>query len=219
MTCLRLDAAGLAAGIAYLSGVDDDLARAVETYGFPPLRESVPGLASLLRSIVAQQVSIHAARSIWQRLVTLVDPLTPEGLLAVGADALRGVGLSGQKIRYAQSLAAAVVDGSLDFAAISEMGDEEAIVELVKAKGVGRWTAEIYLMFALRRTDIFPAADLGLIVAAQALKGLDQRPTPRQLAELAEPWRPWRSAASHILWHYRHNMPDMGPALNADAAR
>lgn len=209
---MRLDAALLAEGIAYLSSLDEDLARAVGDYGTPPLRSAEAGFATLLRSIIGQQVSIHAARAIWQRLSLLADPLTPEAFLALDETQLRGAGFSGQKIRYGQSLAAAIAGGHLDLAAIHQMADEEAIVELVKGKGIGRWTAEIYLMFALGRADILPAADLGLITALQSLKGLNERPTPRQMLELAEPWRPWRSVASLILWHYRHNMPDMAGA-------
>jgi DNA-3-methyladenine glycosylase II len=212
MTIIRLDISRLSEGVERLSGCDEHLAHAVRTCGIPPLRNVEPGFPALLRSIVGQQVSIRAAASIWQKLLQSTDPLSPETFLAAGDEALRAAGLSGQKIRYGQALAAAVLDGTLNLAAIPEMSDEEAIAELIKAKGIGRWTAEIYLMFALGRADILPSSDLGLIVAAQALKGLADRPTPPQLAEMALAWRPWRSVASLILWHYRHAMPEFGKA-------
>jgi DNA-3-methyladenine glycosylase II len=212
MTLIRLDAGSLNDGIGYLCGCDAHLAKVIETCGSPPLRDAEPGFPALLRSIVAQQVSTHAARSIWNRLLSLSGSLSPESFLAAGTDALRAAGLSGQKIRYGQALAAAVLEGSLNLSALPAMSDEEAIAELVKAKGIGRWTAEIYLMFALGRPDVLPSSDLGLIVAAQSLKGLVDRPTPGQLAEMALAWRPWRSVASLILWHYHHNIPNFTKA-------
>jgi DNA-3-methyladenine glycosylase II len=206
MTVIRLDPERLVDGIGFLCGCDPHLARAIEAYGAPALREVEPGFPALLRSIVGQQVSVHAARAIWDRLIGLTGPLTPQSFLAAGTEALRAVGFSGQKIRYGQSLAGAILDGTLDLVAISGMSDDEAIGELVKAKGIGRWTAEIYLMFALGRADVLPSSDIGLIVAAQSLMGLAERPTPMQMAEISQAWRPWRSVASLILWHYRHMM-------------
>lgn len=212
----RLTSRTLSEGLAHLRAADPDMGRAVDLCGAPPLRTSEPGFATLLRSIVGQQVSVHAARSIWNKLAAAVDPLTPELFLAAGETALRQAGLSGQKIRYGIGLAADVAEGRLDFDAVHAMEDEAAILELSKAKGIGRWTAEIYLMFAVGRTDIMPANDLGLIVAAQHLKGLRSRPEPKKLLKLAEAWRPWRSVASLVLWHYRHNMPDWSKPASAD---
>ncbi len=204
----RLNSRSLKQGAAHLAAVDPDLARALEQCGLPALRSADPGFATLLRSIVGQQVSVHAARAIWEKLSALVDPLTPENLLAAGEPVLRQAGFSGQKIRYGLALAADIVEGRIDLDAIDQMEDEVAIAELVKLKGIGRWTAEIYLMFALGRHDIMPGADLGLWVALQHLKGFRKRPDAKRLLKVAEAWRPWRSVAALTLWHYRRNMPD-----------
>jgi DNA-3-methyladenine glycosylase II len=198
----------LADGIAHLCQADPDFARVVRDHGVPAMREGAPGFATLLRSIVGQQLSVLAARSIWNKLIAALDPLCPETMLAASDETLRAAGLSGQKMRYGRALALAVAERTVDLDAIQAMTDEDAIAELIKAPGIGRWTAEIYLMFALRRPDILPSADLGLIVAAQALKGLPARPKPGEMIALGETWRPWRSVASLLLWHYRHNMPD-----------
>jgi DNA-3-methyladenine glycosylase II len=204
----RLNTRSLKQGVAHLASIDADLARAVAQCGLPPLRSAEPGFATLLRSIVGQQVSVHSARAIWDKLAVLVDPLTPENLLAAGEPVLRQAGFSGQKIRYGLALASDIVEGRVDLEALHEMEDESAIAELVKLKGIGRWTAEIYLMFALGRHDIMPGADLGLWVALQNLKGLRKRPDANKLLKVAEAWRPWRSVAALTLWHYRRNMPD-----------
>ncbi|MGE0153444.1 MAG: DNA-3-methyladenine glycosylase [Reyranellaceae bacterium] len=204
----RLNQRSLKEGAAHLAKIDPDLARALEQCGLPALRSAEPGFATLLRSIVGQQVSVHAARAIWEKLALLVDPLTPENLLAAGEPVLRQAGFSGQKIRYGLALAADVVERRLDLEALHVLDDEAAIAELVKAKGIGRWTAEIYLMFALGRHDIMPGADVGLWVALQHLKRLRQRPDAARLIKVAEAWRPWRSVAALTLWHYRRNMPD-----------
>lgn len=212
-----LTARSLAEGLAHLATVDPDLARAYESCGAPPLRRAEPGFATLLRSIVGQQVSVHAAASIWQRLEAATQPFTPERFLSHDDAALRAVGLSTQKMRYGRGLALDIAEGRVDLEAVGRMADEEAIAELVKAKGIGRWTAEIYLMFALGRRDIMPANDLGLIVALQHLKGLRKRPEPQRLLKLAEPWRPWRTVASLMLWHYRRTMPDFSRTTPASA--
>lgn len=205
-----LDAVRLQEGLAFLAVVDPDLGRVVAAHGPPSLRVAEAGFGGLLRSIVGQQLSIRAAHSIWQKLCLRVEPLTPEAFLAAEVEVLKAAGLSRAKILYSQALARAVVEGTLDFGRIAAMDDEAAIDELVKAKGIGRWTAEIYLMFALGRADIFPSADLGLMVAVQSLKGLARRPTPKEMIEIGLAWRPWRSVATLVLWHYRHAMPDWG---------
>jgi len=118
------------------------------------------------------------------------------------------VGLSGAKMRYGRSLATDIAEGRIDFDALAALDDEAAIAMLCQAKGIGRWTAEIYLMFAHGRPDIMPGLDLGLVVAAQHLKKMRKRPDATRLVKIAEQWRPWRSAAALLLWHYRRNMPD-----------
>jgi DNA-3-methyladenine glycosylase II len=216
---LKLTPKRMAEGLAHLAAVDPDLARALQECGAPPMRTSDPGFTTLLRSIMGQQVSVHAARSIWEKLNRLVSPLTPENMMLASDATLREAGLSGQKARYAKALAADIVEKRLDFDGVHLMEDETAIAELTKALGVGRWTAEIYLMFALGRTDIMPGNDLGLITAAHHLKGLRRRPDEKKLRRIAEQWKPWRSVASLVLWHYRHNMPDWSEPGKKKAAK
>jgi len=136
------------------------------------------------------------------------DARVPLERLRFEHEALRAVGLSGAKMRYGRSLAADIVEGRIDFGALDALDDETAIAMLCQAKGIGRWTAEIYLMFAHGRPDIMPGLDLGLVIAAQHLKKLRKRPDAKRLVKIAEQWRPWRSAAALLLWHYRRNMPD-----------
>jgi DNA-3-methyladenine glycosylase II len=216
---LKLTPKRMQEGLAHLAEVDPDMARAIAEVGHPPMRTSDPGFATLLRSIMGQQVSVHAARSIWEKLNRLVSPMTPENMMLASDATLREAGLSAQKARYAKALAADIVEKRLDFDGVHTMEDEHAIAELSKALGVGRWTAEIYLMFALGRVDIMPGNDLGLITAAHHLKGLRQRPDEKKLRRMAEAWKPWRSVASLLLWHYRHNMPDWSEPGKKKAAK
>ena len=208
MAQVVLDAANLKKAMRHLAKVDPDFARVLKEVGHPELREVPSGFGGLMRSIVGQQVSVHAARSIWLRLEAAVPSMEPADFLMVGDEQLRAVGLSAAKMKYGRSLATDIVEGRIDFAALAELEDEAAITMLTQAKGIGRWTAEIYLMFAHGRPDIMPGLDLGLVVAAQHLKKLRKRPDAKRLIKMAEAWRPWRSAAALLLWHYRRNMPD-----------
>ena len=193
--------------LAELGRRDADLAQAHARAGDPPVRRRPAGFATLLRIILAQQVSTASARAILGRLDEAANPLTPETFLALDDGALKAIGFSRQKVGYGRGLAVDVAEGRLDLARVERLDDEEAIAELVKVKGIGRWTAEIYLMSALGRPDVWPAADLGLAQAVQIVKGLEQRPDRARMMEIAEPWRPWRSAASLLLWHYLHKVP------------
>lgn len=197
-----LDEASLGEALAALARADDDFARALAEAGPPPLRVRESGFRTLLRIMVGQQLSTHAAAAIWSRLEAAVDPLTPECLLGFGDDALRALGFSRQKILYGRALSEDIASGRLDLDGLGDRDDEAAIAALMTLKGVGRWTAEVYLLFALRRADVFPADDLALMVAAGRMKCLDGRPTGKDLRALAETWRPWRGAAAHFLWHY-----------------
>ncbi len=203
-----LDAANLKKAMRHLAKVDPDFARVLKEVGHPELREMPTGFGGLMRSIVGQQVSVHAARSIWLRLEAAAPTMEPADFLELTDEQLRAVGLSGAKMRYGRSLATDIVEGRIDFDALAGRDDETAIAMLCQAKGIGRWTAEIYLMFAHGRPDIMPGLDLGLVIAAQHLKKLRKRPDAKRLVKIAEPWRPWRSAAALLLWHYRRNMPD-----------
>ncbi len=208
MAQVVLDAANLKKAMRHLAKVDPDFARAIEEVGHPELREVPTGFGGLMRSIVGQQVSVHAARSIWLRLEAAAPSMEPADFLALSDEQLRAVGLSGAKTRYGRSLATDIVEGRIDFKALDTLDDAAAIAMLCQAKGIGPWTAEIYLMFAHGRPDIMPGLDLGLVIAAQHLKKLRKRPDAKRLVKIAEQWRPWRSAAALLLWHYRRNMPD-----------
>jgi len=183
---------------------DEQVAAALERFGYPELRRRPPGFETLLRAIVFQQISIHAAGAIWKRVEAAVVPLTAAAYCGTSDDAIRACGFSRQKLLYARSLAELVASGEVPLEALDRLEDEEAIDQLVKIKGIGRWTAEVYLMFALGRRDMWPADDLGLVVGMQRLKGLRKRPDRKRMLKLGEPWRPRRSAASHLLWHYFH---------------
>ena len=203
-----LDKKTLKKALRELSEIDPDIARALAEAGAPELREVPTGYGGLMRSIVGQQVSVHAARSIWLRLEAAVPSMDPAAFLEQTDEQLRAVGLSGAKMKYGRSLATDIVEGRIDFRALDDLDDTAAIAMLTQAKGIGPWTAEIYLMFAHGRPDIMPGLDLGLVVAAQHLKKLRTRPDAKRLVKIAEQWRPWRSAAALLLWHYRRNMPD-----------
>ncbi len=181
------------------------IAAALGAVGYPEPRISEPGYQTLLRAIVGQQVSVRAAASMWAKLTAAVgDPPDPRALLAASDETLRAAGLSRQKASYARSLAEEVVSGRLDFAGLPE-DDEEAIAELVRVKGIGRWTAEVYLLFAEGRTDIWPAGDLAVQIETGRIMGLEGKPTEKRVRELAEAWRPHRGAFAIFTWHHRRN--------------
>jgi DNA-3-methyladenine glycosylase II len=194
-----------------LARLEPAFARAFERVGYPEPRTSDPGYVTLLRTIVGQQVSIAAARSIWNKLDAAVGGAAdPANLLATSDEALRAAGLSRQKVAYARSLAELVVANQLDLHKLPE-DDEEAIAQLVAVKGIGRWSAEIYLLFAEGRPDMWPAGDLAVQVEIGRIMGLDGRPTEKLLRDLAEPWRPHRGAAAIFAWHhYRANGAPLG---------
>jgi DNA-3-methyladenine glycosylase II len=208
MAQIVLDSANLKKAMRHLAKIDPDFARAIKEVGHPELRVVPSGFGGLMRSIVGQQVSVHAARAIWLRLEALIPTGDPADFLKLTDEQLRAVGLSNSKMKYGRSLASDIVEGKIDFEALHELDDIAAIAMLTQAKGIGPWTAEIYLMFAHGRPDIMPGLDLGLVIAAQHLKGLRKRPDAKRLLKIAEAWRPWRSAAALLLWHYRRNMPD-----------
>ena len=215
----RLDDARLREGMDYLAQLDPRFAEARATYGDPPLRTAEEGFSALLRSIMGQQVSVFAARAIWDRLATAVNPVTPGNLLNLSDEELRACGLSNNKVKFARALALDTVERRIVFEDLQALDDEALVTTLTRAKGIGRWTAEIYMMFALGRPDVMPANDLGLITAAQQLLKLRQRPAPERLLKLSKPWRPWRSVAAMFLWHFRRNMPDFSSSPAAQARR
>ena len=193
------------AALDRLIAADPDLAAIEAAAGPLPWRVRPDGFTGLLGAIVGQQISNQAAGAIWRRLCALPGADTPEGLLDLPEDALRGAGLSRPKIAHARALAAAFASGALDAARLAAAEDEAAIAAITAVRGLGRWSAEIYLLFALGRADVFPAGDLALAGAAAALKGLPARPAPAVLRSLAETWRPSRALAARLLWHHwRH---------------
>ena len=169
------------------------------------MRTRPPGFPALLQIIVEQQLSVASARAIWGRLAASATPLTPRSFLRLDEAALKACGLSRAKITYGRILAEAVEGGGLDLAGLARLDDEAAIETLVAIKGIGRWTAEIYLLSALARPDIWTADDLAVATATGLVKGLPERPARKEMLALGEPWRPWRSVAARLMWHYFRN--------------
>ena len=199
----------LHAGLDALARIEPRIAYALEVAGYPETRRRDKGYATLLRTIVGQQVSVHAAASVWRKLeVALGEGCAPASLLAADGDTLRGCGLSRQKQGYARSLAELVESGALDFAALPS-DDEEAIAMLTRVKGIGRWSAEIYLLFAEGRTDIWPAGDLAVQEAVKRIMRLSVRPSEKETRAIGENWRPHRGAAAIFAWH-SYNIDALG---------
>lgn len=202
---MGLTADELRSGLDEIADREPKIARALQIAGYPEPRIRATGYATLLRTIVGQQVSVAAAASVWSRLEALLgSTIAPEALLAAEFDALRACGLSRQKQGYARSLCELVVAGSIDFDNLPA-DDEEAIAQLVGIKGIGRWSAEIYLLFAEGRPDIWPAGDLAVQAGLHKLLDLTERPSEKRARELAEAWRPHRGAAAIFTWHCYNN--------------
>jgi DNA-3-methyladenine glycosylase II len=193
------------AAIQTLIGLDPDFSGILERAGPLPWRRRTSGFPGLLQAIVAQMISSQAAAAIWRRLSAIPGALDPASLLDLSNDALRAAGLSRPKVLHARALATAFLDGTLSTERIALLDDEAAIVTIGSIKGMGRWTAEIYLLFALDRLDIFPSGDVALAAALADLKALPARPPPAALRQLATAWQPVRSLAARLLWHHwRH---------------
>jgi DNA-3-methyladenine glycosylase II len=179
------------------------IAAALARAGYPEPRTGERGYITLLRAIVGQQVSVKAAASMWAKLQAAVgERVEPAAILSASDEALRGAGLSRQKASYARSLAEEVVTGRLDFDNLPA-DDDEAVAALVRIKGIGRWTAEIYLLFAEGRADVWPAGDLAVQIETGRIMGLEAKPTEREVRALAEAWRPHRGAFAVFAWHHR----------------
>ncbi len=193
------------AGLDRLARLDPDLARIEAVVGPLPWRVREAGFSGLLNAITGQQISNQAAAAIWRRLCALDGCLAPDSFLKLNDEALRGAGLSRPKIAHGRAVAEAFVSGALAEAALAAMDDEAAVARISSVRGLGPWSAEIYLLFALQREDVFPAGDLALQAAAAHLKGMDQRPKPKALREMAAQWAPHRALAARLLWHWwRH---------------
>jgi DNA-3-methyladenine glycosylase II len=189
------------AHVEELASREPAFARVVELHGVPEPRTSAPGAHTLLRTIVGQQVSVAAARSMWAKLEAAFGSPPDLGLLLAASDEdMRAAGMSRQKAGYIRSLAELVISGELDLDSLPG-DDEEAIALLTKIKGIGRWSAEIYLLFAEGRPDVWPAGDLAVQIEVGRLLGHAEKPSEKLLRELAEPWRPYRGAAAVLAWH------------------
>ncbi|MEH2371583.1 DNA-3-methyladenine glycosylase family protein [Nostoc sp.] len=199
----------LSRGLMVLANLDSDLARILKTLGPPPIWSREPGFATLLCIILEQQVSVAAARAVFNRLCGVVVTLTPENFLRLDDVQLRGIGFSRQKILYCRGLAQAMptagkanASGQLDLTKLERMNETAIRTELKCLKGIGDWTVDIYLLMALQRPDVFPKGDLAIAIAFQKLKNLATRPTPVQLEAMTQHWRPWRAIGARLLWHY-----------------
>jgi DNA-3-methyladenine glycosylase II len=198
---MGIPAKDLQASLDALAVIEPRFADAIGATGYPEERIREPGYATLLRTIVGQQVSVAAAASVWNKLEALIgEGCAAEKLITQDFDALRACGLSRQKQGYARSLAELVLSGDLPLDALPA-DDEDAIAYLTKVKGIGRWSAEIYLLFAEGRADIWPAGDLAVQEGVGRLLKLEARPSEKDIREIAEAWRPHRGAAAIFTWH------------------
>lgn len=204
--------------VAELSLRDRDLSRVVARYGPPQMWEREPGFASLVFIMLEQQVSLASARAAYERLLTFVPALTPENFLRLDDATLRAAYFSRQKTSYVRDLARRVVAGELDLEGLAAKSDDEARAELMLIKGIGPWTADVYLLRALMRPDAWPAGDLALVIAAERVKRLKERPTFERMERLAERWRPWRAVAARILWQFYLHAPKARTSLKTTSA-
>ena len=203
----RLTRRSLLNATRHLAARDSDLAAVVGAYGPPPLWAREPGFHTLIHIILEQQVSLASAKAAYDRLIVATGRPVPERFLALNDAELTRIGFSRQKAGYGRGLAEAILDGRLDLAGLETLEDAQAKVQLTAIKGIGSWTADIYLLMVLRRSDTWPSGDLALASAVQRVKRLRHKPTPEKLQELGKAWQPWRAVAARILWHYYLSSP------------
>jgi DNA-3-methyladenine glycosylase II len=196
----RLTNESLAAAAEALAARDRDLASIYKVHGPPPMWGRQPGFPTLLRIVLEQQVSLVSARAMFERLKSNIEPFTALGFIEAGEAYLRSLGVTRQKAHYCVQVAEAFTNGHLN--QIGRMSDDDAHATLVSIKGVGPWTANIYLLMALRRPDIWPDGDVALATAVGRLRKLTHRPSFIELAKIAKSWRPYRSVAARMLWQY-----------------
>ena len=189
-------------GTKYLAARDKDLARLLVADGVPPLWERKPCFSTLIHIILEQQVSLASARAMYCRLIDNLVPFTPDRFLEVGSSYLRSLGVTRQKAAYCINVAEAIFGDRLDLKAVSRMDDLAVVDTLTQIKGIGPWTADIYLLMALRRPDVWPSGDIALIKTVQKVKELHEDPSTSTLSGVAETWRPFRSVAARMMWHH-----------------
>jgi DNA-3-methyladenine glycosylase II len=199
---LILTQKSLALAARELAARDEMLAQIHAAHGDPPLWRRPTGFQTLVHIILEQQVSLKSAKAMLVRLDAAIQPFTPHRFIELGDIYLRGLGVTRQKSAYLLHLSDSIVNGDLSFAKLARLSDEEARLVLTRVKGIGSWSADVYLLMAMRRADIWPAGDLALAVAMKELKGLVRRPGPEELERLAEQWRPHRAVAARMLWQY-----------------
>lgn len=193
---------GLRKACIELSRDHEEMANVYKTYGVPPLWDREPGFATLLQIILEQQVSLASAKACFDKLTAHVGHVSPENILSLDDAELKTVGFSRQKTAYARHLAEALLEKRLDLGTLHLLADEDVKAELIKLKGVGEWTSDIYLLMALLRPDVMPRGDIALHAAYQQLTGAEKRPGSDEFIAVAEKWRPHRSVAARLLWHY-----------------
>jgi DNA-3-methyladenine glycosylase II len=204
---IRVTKRTLEQGLEFLAGKDADLASVIEAHGPPPIGGRPAGFATLVRIILEQQVSLASAKAAFDRLEDQLGTVEPQPFLTLDDTTLKRVGFSRQKAGYCRGLATSIVEGRFQLEGLGKMGDKAAREELMSLKGVGRWTADIYLLMVLRRADVWPSGDLALAKAAQEVKGLKVTPSPEDLEEVGSGWRPWRAVAARLLWHHYLSQP------------
>jgi DNA-3-methyladenine glycosylase II len=201
LTQIILNEAGFAEGVRALADRDAHLAGVVQKYGQPPLWIREPGFPTLVYIILEQQVSLASAKAAFDRLNAAVHPLTPRRFLTLTDAELLRIGFSRQKTLYTRLLAESLSRRHFDLRYLHELHDDAARKMLTAFKGIGNWTADIYLLSALRRPDIWPVGDLALATAVQEVKQLRKRPSPERLEKISQPWRPYRAVAARLFWH------------------
>lgn len=202
MKTTRLNNRLLLRAVRHLEAKDHYLKFVVSRYGAPPLWEREEGFKTLIKIILEQQVSLASAKSAYEKLLKYTVLLTPDNFLKLSDEELKSAGFSRQKALYGRNLAGAIIDGSLVLTKLPDLDDAEVKEHLMKIKGVGSWTSDIYLLMALGRPDVWPSGDLALASAIQKLKGMVSRPSNEELNAISLEWRPWRAVAARILWHY-----------------
>lgn len=199
----QIDDSALRQAAALLAQRDPHLKAVHEAFGPPPLWARPPGFATLVYIILEQQVSLASARAAYQRLGEALGVITPQAFLKLDDAELKRIGFSRQKTGYGRGLAHALLDGTLDLDALADLPDDSVRTALIQVKGIGRWTADIYLMEALLRPDVWPTGDLALAIAVRRVKGMEGVPKPRELEEIGRQYTPWRSVAARMFWwHY-----------------
>jgi DNA-3-methyladenine glycosylase II len=202
----------LAQGARALARVDADLAGVLERHGPPPLWGREPGFATLVQIVLEQQISLASGRAAFGRLEGAAGRVTPRRVAGLTERRIRAAGITRQKASYVHGLARSVVRGELDVDSIALLDDDAARAELVKLRGIGPWSADIYLLMALGRRDVWPRHDLALASAMREVKRLRSVPTPERQLEIAEGWRPWRAVAARLMWHHYLATPRRRPA-------